>query len=669
MNTHFQNKYLKKVIALFTLMFFVFSAFSFSAFAQEADTIVHFDDSSVMTDALLLYDADTEEILYSKNSEKVCSVASLTKIMTCILALENIKEPQSYMIEITQAPIDDVSDIGASTAGFENYVGETFTALDILYGMMVPSGCEAAQILAYEIGKDPQTFTSMMNEKAKELGCENTTYIDAHGVDDGNTSTASDLLKITQYALSFDLFREIVSTQYYQVDGMAAPFFNTNYLIAEENDCGYYHKYVTGIKTGYTSVADKCLISSATKGNDDFICIALGGTYSANDNYINHAMTDTAALYDWALDNFTENIEVDIDKNVVSVDVSQQVKLNALIKTNSTDAAPVVQWSSSDENVATVDQNGVVYGKSLGQAKITAKTQTGNFDKVTVSVGFYNGIDRTSRDGDYTSGSKEQIDFKNLKNHGFDFAIIRAGWGSEDYPHQNDAQFVHNVTSASENDMPFYLSFVAYAQSVEEAYAEADYFLREMKDYFPQQCSDDLISVVYNMTYSPYSTNSKALNTEIAIAFANKLKENGYGTLIFASKAVYNNLDVEVLTQNNVGTYYRYYPYVSDFNNKITLPDGTTPDIWQYRSDGYYPHASENGYAKLCIAYMPKEQYHKYDVDRDGEVTVLDATLIQRVVAHLAYIEGFETYGDVDGNGKVNIIDATIVQLYLAKYE
>ena len=91
--------------------------------------------------------------------------------------------------------------------------------------------------------------------------------------------------------------------------------------------------------------------------------------------------------------------------------------------------------------------------------------------------------------------------------------------------------------------------------------------------------------------------------------------------------------------------------------------------MWQFRSDGYFPFASEEGYAKFCIAYMPQETYHKYDVDRDGKVTVMDVTLIQRVVAQIVHIDGFETYGDVDGDSKITIMDATVIQRYLAQCE
>lgn len=655
-----------RVSALFLVVLMMVSCALISVQAQEWFT---FDDSEVMTESLLLLNKNSGQVLYSKNANTQRPMASTAKIMTAVLALENIENPKSHMIEIKEQPIADITDMDASTAGFEYHVGESFSALDIIYGLMLPSGCEAAQILAYEVGGTPENFAKMMNDKAKELGCENTYYEESHGLSDNNYTTAQDLAAITEYALSIELFREIVSTEYYVVDGFSAPIYNTNALVAEENNRGYYYKYCTGVKTGYTTMSGRCLVSSATKGNDEFICVALGGTYSADDGYINHATVDSFALLDWAIDNHTDNIEVEIEQSYASVEVCGTVSVSAeVIPLNVTGSEPTVEWTSSNENVATVDSNGVVTGKALGQVKITATSNTGNFDTIAVSVGFYNGIDVTSRYGDYTTGEKQPLDWKAVKDNGFDFAVIRAGWGSEDYPNQNDAEFVNNVEGAYENDIPYYLSFIAYAQSKEEAVAEADYFLREMEEYFPSDCKDGLLDVVYNMTYSPYSSNNKELNTEIALAFAERIKQSGFDTLIFANKLVYNNLDTEVLKVNGVGTYYSYYPYIVDFEEHIALPDGSTPDMWQFRSDGYFPSASENLYSKLCIAYMQLKSYDKLDVDRDGEVTIMDATLIQRVLAQLESVDDFDSYGDADSDGEVTILDATLIQKYVAGF-
>lgn len=654
---------MKTVLSRFSaLLLVILLTLSCVCVSASAEDIASFDDSEVMTDSLLLLNAETGEILYSNNADTKRAMASTVKIMTAVLAIENIEDPENTMITVEEQPISDITDMDASTAGFEYHIGEEFSALDVIYGVMLPSGCEAAQILAYEVGETPEKFADMMNDKAKELGCENTYFEEGHGLSDKNYTTANDMAKIAKYAMEHETFREIVSTEYYEIEGFSAPIYNTNYLIAEENNKGYYYKYTTGIKTGFTTLSGRCLVSSAKKGDDEFICVALGGMYSADDGYVNHAMVDSVSLYEWAFENFTENVDVKIKKDYASVEVGSQVAVSVEAQENAD-----IKWTSSNENVAVVDSNGVVTGKALGQAKITATTQSGNFDTIRVSVGFLNGIDVTSRYGDYTTGVKNPLDWKAVKESGFDFAVIRAGWGSEDYPNQNDAEFENNVEGAFENGIPYYLSFIAYAQSEDEARAEADYFLREMEEYFPIDCKDGLLDVVYNMTYSPYSSNDKELNTKIALAFAERVKQSGFNTLIFANKSVYNNLDITELSESNVGTYYSYYPYIVDFNEQIALPDGTTPDMWQFRSDGYFPSASENKYAKMCIAYIPQKEYDKADVDRDGEVTIFDATLVQRVLAKIVEIDGFEEYGDADADGEVTIFDATYIQKRVAK--
>ena len=292
-----------------------------------------------------------------------------------------------------------------------------------------------------------------------------------------------------------------------------------------------------------------------------------------------------------------------------------------------------------------------------------------------VSVGFYNGITLTSRDGDYTTGDKEDVNWSAIKNNGFDFAVIRAGWGSEDYPNQNDSQFVNNVNGAVENRIPFYLSFVAYAQSKDEALAEADYFLREMNEYFPKVGKDYLVSVLYNMTYDEYVYNSNELNTEIVLAFAEKLKEHGYDTLVYANKYVFSNINTEELTNNSIGIYYKYYPYVVDFSASPQI-NGMAADMWEYRSDGYFLPACEEGYTTFCLSYnkpvpasvADSDKGILGDVNNDGEVNIKDATMIQKSSAKIITLADDEILrANVNGDAKVNVKDATAIQKYVAK--
>ncbi len=664
-----KNTLIRLVTALLVLVILI-SCTSVQVFALSDKK---YDDSGVLTDSLLLIDANTHEVLYSKNPRERRPIASVTKLMTCILALEHIEDPESYMMEIKEKPINEIITQNASTAGFQNFVGRSFSALDLLYGLMLPSGCEVAQLFAYEIGTSPSNFAKMMTAKAKELGCKNTYFAEPHGVSDKNYSTAEDLAIIAEYALKNPLFREIVSTEYYQPKGFSYPFFNTNRLIREEYDNGSYNKYVIGVKTGSTTKAGYCLVSAAQKGDDLFICVALGADYNAP---VNYATKDTASLYDWALKNHTENVDIDITRDFASLEIGESFSPNVRIAGATSDETEIF-WSCEDESIATVDEYGTVYGVGFGQTKITASTGTGNFDTLKVSVGFYNGITLTSRDGDYTSGEKKAVDWGAVKNSGFDFAVIRAGWGSEYYPEQNDPQFVYNVKGAVSQKMPFYLSFIAYAQSEEEAKREADYFLREMKDYFPKGSEDYLISVVYDMTYNTFSAQSKKLNTSIALAFSQRLREQGFDTMICADKTVMSLLDIPKLQKEKVGIYYRHYPYIPDFSEAVKV-NGKTPDMWEMRNDKYFPPASQQGYSTLCLSYqkpiydaLPNESKGLLgDANSDKTVNIRDATHIQKSAAGIATLSDEERLrADANLDKNVNVRDATLIQKHLAGIE
>lgn len=207
-------------------------------------------------------------------------------------------------------------------------------------------------------------------------------------------------------------FREIVSTEFYTLPGETVPMTNTNYLIDESNGREYYYPYATGIKTGYTSLAGKCLVSMAEKGDTHLMCVALGGKF---DSGINYAMIGSINLYKWAFRNFTDYIGVDLKPQYKSVQIGESVKLEPMITEINIDEIPEFKWISSNPEIAEVDKNGVVTAHKFGEAKIRVETQTGDFDVCKVGCGYYNGLDVTSRYGDYTNGEKNPINWHLLR--------------------------------------------------------------------------------------------------------------------------------------------------------------------------------------------------------------------------------------------------------------
>lgn len=186
-------------------------------------------------------------------------------------------------------------------SGLDYKVGEKITVIDLLNCLMITSGNDAALVLAdYVGGGDTEKFVNMMNSKAQELGCENTHFVNPHGLhDDEHYSTAYDLYKITSYALTLPLFSEITDTATYYCEGDDYPLVTTNFMIDVNRGGDYYYTYAKGIKTGTTDQAGRCLITTAIADGYAYMCICMGAPYQNSDH--NGAMTDAKQLLRWAL--------------------------------------------------------------------------------------------------------------------------------------------------------------------------------------------------------------------------------------------------------------------------------------------------------------------------------------------------------------------------------
>ena len=213
-------------------------------------------DFDINTEAMYLIDEQNGDVLYSNNENDKRPIASLTQIMTYIVAADKISSLNKTMIEINQKPLEAV-DEKAPIVGFKDHIGEKFSALDIMYGMLLVSGCDAAHIIAdYVCNGDTDKFVDMMNEKAEKLGCENTHFNNVDGFsDDNNYSTAKDLYSITKYAKTLSYFNQVVNTESYTLANESEPLINSNYMIDKVNGGKYYYQYANGIDSGYTALA------------------------------------------------------------------------------------------------------------------------------------------------------------------------------------------------------------------------------------------------------------------------------------------------------------------------------------------------------------------------------------------------------------------------------
>jgi serine-type D-Ala-D-Ala carboxypeptidase (penicillin-binding protein 5/6) len=240
---------------------------------------------SVLAKAAAVIDVETGRILYEKNGNEKMRVASLTKIMTAIVAIEEGK-------------LNDVVEVPAHAVGTEGssiYLrqGEKLTLEQLLYGLMLRSGNDAAVTIADHVGGSVPGFVQLMNEKAEYLGLSNTHFANPHGLDQqGHYSTADDLAKLTAYSLHNEMFRKIVGTRTKTIPQEGQ---NWDRKLINKNKMLVFYSGADGVKTGYTKLAKRCLVSSATREGRQIAVVTLN---DPND------WQDHAALLDYGLKHF-----------------------------------------------------------------------------------------------------------------------------------------------------------------------------------------------------------------------------------------------------------------------------------------------------------------------------------------------------------------------------
>ena len=268
-----------KKILTFLLLFLLAPLF---VFASEFD---------ITGEYVVLYNLNDDEILYEQNSNEQTSIASITKIMTALVAMDNISDYDS-IITITTADFEGTT--GYSKAGFS--VGDRVTYRDLLYGILLPSGADAVNaIVRNTLGYD--NFIIAMNELAKKIGLENTSFSNPVGKDDvNNYSTASDVAKMLKYALENPLFKEIFTTKEYTT---------TNGINLESTLYPYQDildiDKIAGSKSGFTRGAGRCLASITNLDGVNYLLVILNS--SVDQNY--SAVLDTITIYDYYNDNFS----------------------------------------------------------------------------------------------------------------------------------------------------------------------------------------------------------------------------------------------------------------------------------------------------------------------------------------------------------------------------
>ena len=301
----------------FFLMLILTAGFTVSAsYPMPVQTVK--EDESVY-----LFDLDTGKVILEQNADSPRCIASLTKMVTALLMIENqtdfeetVKVPESLSQELKNIQ-------NTYGTGIDLRTGEEIRRIDLLYALLLPSANDAASVIAVDTAGSIDSFVSMMNAKAISLGCEHTTFTCAHGLyDSGNESTARDLAKIAAACHALPQFMETVETQSYTLPATnmhseEREILSTNFMMNPEYE--YYRSYIHGMKTGFTTQAGRCFITFAEKDGHTYGLIVLGSTKE-------EIFKECAEILDWVFDTFDTRVLVDTDVPVTTVPLKNSRK-------------------------------------------------------------------------------------------------------------------------------------------------------------------------------------------------------------------------------------------------------------------------------------------------------------------------------------------------------
>ncbi|WP_294481159.1 D-alanyl-D-alanine carboxypeptidase family protein [uncultured Ruminococcus sp.] len=286
-------------------------------------------DIKLYSECVYMVNMDSGDVIVDINGEKEVPPASLTKLMTAVVLLDELGGDESTlknrMMSAGTEAFDELYDTGAATADIQP--NESVSAYDLLAALLIPSACEAANIIAINVGGNVPAFVDMMNEKSAELGLKHTHFSNAHGLfTQQNFSTAKDISTICRYALNkYPVFRELVGSPSftmaptdYHPEGTY--IVSTDYMINEFTD--YYYTNCRGIKTGTTEAAGRCFASYATFDGMTYMAVTMGAPMEKlpedikkgeedpdsmyADDVVYYNFIDHINLYEWAFDTLVQ---------------------------------------------------------------------------------------------------------------------------------------------------------------------------------------------------------------------------------------------------------------------------------------------------------------------------------------------------------------------------
>ena len=273
--------------------------------------IVWAEEFDITSEHVILYNLNDNEVLYEKAGEEKTQVASLTKIMATIVAIEENQDLEEE-VTITKGALEGISEY--TQVGLK--VGDKVTVKDLLYGTMLPSGADAVNALAIHTSGSIDNFVALMNDKADALGLENTSFDNPIGMDsDDNYSTASDIANLLMYSLENSTFKEIFTARNYTISSLGISMKST--LIGYSKSYGLDVSEISGAKSGFTDGAGLCLASIATIDDVNYLLVTIGAETKNRSN----AVRDSLEIYNYYSSTYSYQTVMEKDQVLETIPV------------------------------------------------------------------------------------------------------------------------------------------------------------------------------------------------------------------------------------------------------------------------------------------------------------------------------------------------------------
>ena len=357
---------MKKIFVILILLFTVFDVKALDIQAKNA----------------LMYNLDSDEVIFEKNPDEKVQIASLTKLMTAFVTFDEIVDLDKEVI-ISYDDLKGLSSLNLVTAGFTPC--EKVTYRDLLYGLLLPSGADAAMALARNISGSSDSFVILMNEKVKELKLNSTNFTNPIGLDDENNySNAKDVAKLFKLLLKNDDFKKIITSSEYTTSDGKLTLKST--IQSNSKKYNIDVPYILGGKTGTTDGAGLCLASTASSNNINYLLVTLGSPY---DKKGPHHIEDAKTIYDYYIQNYG-------NQKIVDKKVKYKSLKTKYLKEDEIDLYPssdIVKYLPNDYDKKDVkleykgiDEVSIFTDKKLGTLKIYYKDELLKNEDVLLKV-------------------------------------------------------------------------------------------------------------------------------------------------------------------------------------------------------------------------------------------------------------------------------------------